>query len=164
MMRRTGFKIALEKWREGSGRPNPLFVRTRPEPSPPAKPLTRPVVLARISDTPIIVPKGVMARKGKRAPTVEERRWLDAIVDHGCVACWLDGHESRPTAVHHILRGGHRIGHLFTLPLCEPGHHQGGQPLGLISRHPDKTIFEAHYGTETYLLNYLQRKLGFTIT
>ena len=128
------------------------------------RPLEKPVNYARISANVQANHKEVKARKGKRAPTVAEREWMDAIVEFGCVACWLDGHESRPPCVHHILRGGHRIGHLFTLPLCDPGHHQGGQPLGLISRHPDKTIFEARYGTEMYLLNYLQQKLGFAIT
>lgn len=135
-----------------------------PPPPAPLRPLQRPVVLARISTQAQARPKEIKARKGKRAPTVAERAWMDAIVEFGCVACWIDGHASRPACVHHILRGGHRLGHLFTLPLCDPGHHQGGKPLGMISRHPDKTIFEAHYGTEIYLLNYLQRKLGFAIT
>jgi hypothetical protein len=108
------------------------------------------------------VPKGVTAKPGKRAPTVEEKRWMDAIVRFGCVACYLDGMESQPmrTAVHHILRGGQRIGHLFTLPLCDPGHHQNGQQYGLISRHPHKARFEAKYGAEIELLAMLKVKLG----
>lgn len=106
-------------------------------------------------------PKAVKARSGKRTPTKEEKRWMDAIVDHGCIACRLDGHEPRPTAVHHILRGGVRMGHLFSLPLCDPGHHQGGQPLSLISRHPDKAAFEERYGTEMELLAQLKVELGF---
>jgi hypothetical protein len=105
----------------------------------------------------------VKAKPGKRAPTVEEKRWMDAIVEYGCVACRADGYPNgnsaawvsvRP-AVHHILRGGQRIGHRFTLPLCDPGHHQGGQQLGMTSRHPWKARFEAQYGTEDFLLRKL---------
>lgn len=94
----------------------------------------------------------VRARPGKRTPTAEEQWWMDEIVEYGCIACRRDGIFSPRPAVHHILRGGQRIGHRFTLPLCDPGHHQGGQPLGLISRHPWKARFEAVYGPELTLL------------
>jgi hypothetical protein len=113
------------------------------------------------NDAVVAVPKSIKAKPGKRAPTVEEKRWMDAIVEHGCIACVLDGHSPRPTAVHHILRGGRRIGHLFTLPLCDPGHHQNGDSLGLVSRHPNKARFEAKYGKEMDLLAALKVKLGF---
>jgi hypothetical protein len=85
---------------------------------------------------------------------------MDAIVEHGCVACRADGVAPRATAVHHLIRGGHRIGHLFTLPLCDPGHHQGGAQLGLVSRHPWKARFEQRYGTELELLAKLKQELG----
>lgn len=94
----------------------------------------------------------VRAKPGKRAPTVGEARWMSAIVTYGCIACHIDGVGYRAPAVHHILRGGQRIGHRFSLPLCDPGHHQNGQQLGLISRHPWKAQFEAVYGTELTLL------------
>ena len=106
-------------------------------------------------------PKAQRAKPGKRPPTKEEARWMSAIVDHGCIACQLDGHEPRPTAVHHIKRGGLRIGHLFSLPLCDPGHHQNGQPLGLVSVHPFKARFEQIYSTELELLALLKVRLGF---
>jgi hypothetical protein len=115
------------------------------------------------------VPKGIEAKPGKRKPTATEARWMAAIVDYGCVACRMDGllvrgadgvYEAQRPAVHHILRGGRRIGHLFTLPLCDPGHHQNGAELGLISRHPYKARFEARYGTEFELLAKLKTELG----
>lgn len=109
----------------------------------------------------MLFPKGPRHKPGKRKPNAVEKRWMDAIVKHGCIACIKDGHEHRPTTVHHILRGGVRMGHLFSLPLCDPGHHQDGKPLGLISRHPDKAAFEARYGTEWELLAELKVKLGF---
>lgn len=112
---------------------------------------------ALITDLVLASPKGEKARPGKRTPTVAESRWMDFIVGYGCIACRLDGMGYRPPAVHHILRGGVRMGHLFTLPLCDPGHHQGGQALGLISRHPWKQQFEQRYGTEQALLEILQK-------
>lgn len=103
--------------------------------------------------------ESVKSKPGKRAPTAEEKKWMDAIVQHGCICCFLDGNPPRPTAVHHILRGGQRIGHMYTLPLCDPGHHQNGQQLGLISRHPWKARFEAKYGTELELLTLVSSRI-----
>lgn len=83
---------------------------------------------------------------------------MDFIVSYGCIACRLDGMGHRPPAVHHILRGGVRMGHLHTLPLCDPGHHQCGQQFGMLSRHPEKARFEQHYGTESELLEILRKE------
>ena len=102
------------------------------------------------------VPKADKAKPGKAAPTAEERAWLDWIVGYGCVACRIDGFGVVPPAVHHILRGGLRMGHLYSLPLCDPGHHQNGQARGLVSRHPWKAQFEQRYGSESFLLEMLR--------
>lgn len=106
------------------------------------------------------VPKDEKAKPGKGAPTAKEREWLDAIVRFGCIACWLDGLGHRTPAVHHILRGGRRMGHLHSIGLCDPGHHQNGAALGMVSRHPWKTRFEAKYGTELELLARLRAEIG----
>lgn len=139
----------------GKGFRRPVYT---PPPAPPARPLLRKPDYS-VSTAIVTAPKEIAARPGKRPPTVAERAWMDSLVEFGCVACWLDGMPSRPCAVHHILRGGRRIGHLHTIGLCDPGHHQGGEPLGLISRHPYKARFEAKYGTEAELLALLQREL-----
>jgi hypothetical protein len=115
------------------------------------------------------IPKPEKARPGKRTPTVEERAWMDFITSVGCIACLLDGHPGVPGAVHHILRGGRRIGHLHTINLCQPGHHMDGQQRGMVSRHPFKARFEARYGTEAELLARMQamrakRSSGIVIT
>lgn len=102
------------------------------------------------------IEKGPKAKPGKRAPNKREAAWLGKVVQVGCIACFIDGNPSRPTAVHHMLRGGVRLGHLFSFGLCDPGHHQGGQPFGLISRHPTKARFEEHYGPESHLLAIAQ--------
>lgn len=101
-------------------------------------------------------------KPGKGTPTKEEARWMSDIVEHGCICCILDGNPPRPAAVHHILSGGRRKGHLYTLPLCDPGHHQNGQSLGMVSRHPDKARFEAQYGTELELLEVVQARINHT--
>lgn len=138
----------------GNGFKRPEWVR--PPPSKPS-PVARGVVVM-CTGIGVPCPRGEKAKPGKCTPTVAERRWMDFIVSFGCIACRLDGCLSpRPACVHHILRGGVRMGHLFTLPLCDPGHHQGGQPLGLISRHPWKARFELQYGTEMYMLEILQK-------
>jgi hypothetical protein len=114
------------------------------------------VVYARIGEVVVTVPKGIKAKPGKRAPTAEERAWMDWIVNFGCIACRIDGTGYVAPCVHHILRGGQRMGHLFTLPLCS-GHHQDGTGMpGLIARHPYKTRFEARYGGELVLLEMLR--------
>lgn len=101
-------------------------------------------------------------RPGKRAPTVLERQWMARITAFGCIACYLDGNPGRRGAVHHLLRGGRRIGHLHSICLCDPGHHQGGQPQGMVSRHPWKQRFEARYGTEAVLLERTKALIGWT--
>lgn len=106
-------------------------------------------------------PKGAKARPGKRSQTREEERWIGAALRYGCVACIADGHASREPAYHHILRGGIRLGHLFGFGLCDPGHHQNGEHIGLISRHPNKAAFEAQYGKELDILAQLKVELGF---
>jgi hypothetical protein len=112
--------------------------------------------------TTAAAPKGEKAKPGKRTPTVAEREWMDKIVAYGCVACRMDGRGIVAPCVHHILRGGRRMGHLFTLPLC-PGHHQDGTGLpGLIARHPYKARFEQRYGSEESLLARLRAEIGTT--
>lgn len=85
--------------------------------------------------------------------TVAERVWMDRITQIGCIVCWLQGYPKTPGAVHHLLRGGRRIGHLDTICLCDPGHHQNAPAgSGKISRHPNKARFEEAYGPEERLL------------
>jgi hypothetical protein len=147
-LRRTaGFKSKLPE------RP-PREERARP----PLRPIRVPVPAAPVFNPQ---PKGIEARPGKRPPTALEARWMDAIVRYGCIACRRDGHAPRQTAVHHILRGGVRLGHRYTLPLCDPGHHQNGGEDGLVSRHPYKARFEERYGAEMALLAELVAELGF---
>lgn len=58
-------------------------------------------------------------------PTKYEQERIDALLRLGCPAC---AHLGIPNAtdieVHHLLDGGVRLGHWFTLGLCT-GHHRG---------------------------------------
>lgn len=86
------------------------------------------------------------------SPTAEETRWMQDIAALGCVVCYLQGHPGTPGVVHHILRGSVRMGHMFTICLCDPGHHQNGDGVLKISRHPWRTRFVRTYGSEMLLL------------
>ena len=86
-------------------------------------------------------------------PTKEERAWMGAISRLGCIVCRIQGRGYVPAAVHHLLSGDRRKGHRWTIPLCDPGHHQNA-PMGSgeVSRHPNRAEFERRYGTELELL------------
>lgn len=87
-------------------------------------------------------------KHGKVPATVEEKRWMANVAAFGCIVCHLQGRGYVPCAVHHIVEGGRRVGHLFTIGLCDPGHHQNTPDRSEISRHPNKARFVAAYGTE----------------
>ncbi len=61
-------------------------------------------------------------------PTKAEAAWLDAVKRTGCICCWLRGYGHDPDGpaveAHHLLSGGIRRGHLFTVGLCA-WHHRG---------------------------------------
>jgi hypothetical protein len=100
-----------------------------------------------------------------KTPTKAEKAWMDAIVQLGCIVCRNQGYGYVPPAVHHIVSGSRRLGHMFTLPLCDPGHHQNApKGSGEVSRHPNKAQFEAKYGTEMELLAQCQKLLGVEVT
>lgn len=144
-MKRTGFK-------------RPEYPR---KPRPALVPLAEPsrAVMRRADGNArmVVMPKSEPAKPGKRAPTKDERLWMDAITALGCIACRIDGHPGTPGAVHHLLRGGRRMGHMHTICLCDPGHHQNGDQFGKISRHPWKARFEEKYGMEQELLAMTMR-------
>ena len=93
-------------------------------------------------------------------PDKREREWCDAITQLGCICCRIEGFGFVQAAVHHILKGGKRVGHLATLPLC-PSHHQHApKGSGQVARHEGKTRFEAQYGHEADLLDMCQRLIN----
>lgn len=94
-------------------------------------------------------------KSGKVPPNAAERAWMDFVASFGCVVCWREHGVKTPCAVHHIIEGGRRKGHMFTIGLCDPGHHQNSPTDMKISRHPWRARFEAAYGTEEELHQYM---------
>jgi hypothetical protein len=58
-----------------------------------------------------------------------------------------------PVEAHHICVGGRRLGHLFTLPLCQ-SCHEGAFSIG-----NSKKQFIAKHGTELELLEKVNKRL-----
>lgn len=83
---------------------------------------------------------------------VIEKAWLDAITQLGCIVCQVEGHGFSPAEPHHLLSGGRRRGHLFTIPLCPPHHRFGMNDKMATSRDQSRRRFEKRYGTEESLL------------
>ena len=93
--------------------------------------------------------------------TKAEKAWMDAVASLGCIVCRMNGMGYVPCAIHHLLSGGRRMGHLFTIGLCDPGHHKGApSDSGQVSRHPNKRAFERQYGTEADLLERTRRRVA----
>lgn len=79
-----------------------------------------------------------------------EQFHLDAIHEMQC--CVASEDCSPGTQAHHVTRGGKRIDHFHTLPLCE-NHHSPQSPLPLGEAvHKGKKLFEKKYGSQFELL------------
>lgn len=98
------------------------------------------------------------------APTKAERIRMAAIVERGCVACLTEHDESlNPVEVHHLLDGGVRRGHRFTVALCRY-HHRGIPPDPLNQREAENFLgpnlyhdgkgFHARFGDDDELLAF----------
>jgi len=93
-----------------------------------------------------------------RTPTKDERAWLDAISDLGCIVCILFNYCWSPASPHHIDGKTKPGAHRRTIPLCGRHHQIPGE--GYISRHGHgRSLFEAEYGTEDHLLEQTERIL-----
>jgi len=94
--------------------------------------------------------------------TKVEEVWMSRIVEFGCIVCHVHfDAPSTPAMVHHILsKSQKRMGHLFTLPLCDGHHHVPQKNSGKIRRHPTKKAFVEAYGEELDLLDVLQREIS----
>lgn len=86
-----------------------------------------------------------------RAPTAEERAWMDEIVQLGCIVCRVHLEELSPAEVHHLSGKTASGAHLNSIPLCWAHHRSGYDTPACTSRHPFKARFELRYGLETDL-------------
>lgn len=108
---------------------------------------------------PAIYKRSTLKAK-KIPPTAAERRWMAQVAKLGCIVCLRQGRGYVPCAVHHIVEGGRRLGHMHTIGLCDPGHHQKSPDPAQPSRHPDRARFTAAFGSEYELLEYTRELLA----
>lgn len=99
--------------------------------------------------------------------TRAERERIERISRLGCVACAKLDIVNVGTDIHHILDGGIRMGHGFTICLC-PGHHRGvwgPEQIEIIpvekriSISDGRPLFYAVYGSEQELWQRVQLRL-----
>lgn len=93
--------------------------------------------------------------------TKADRLRFEKLHGIGCIACRHNGTLHFPAEIHHLLSGGRRRGHQFSLPLCV-WHHRGVVPDGLTSmvmtldHGPSlargSKAFHIHYGSDNELL------------
>ena len=79
------------------------------------------------------------------SPTKDEARRMQRLPYIGCVAC-MQKKMSVLCQVQHLLSGGRRRGHRYTVALC-PWHHQGIPPGPLTMKQAEKLFgpsFELH--------------------
>jgi hypothetical protein len=81
-----------------------------------------------------------------------ERDWMDKICALGCIICRLFHNIFSPAEPHHMLSGGRKLGHLFTIPLCPLHHRSGRNDAEVVSRDQNQRRFEKRYGKESDLL------------
>lgn len=84
--------------------------------------------------------------------TAAERKRMRKLVEIGCIVCLTQSRGYVPPEIHHIVSGGRRIGHIYTIPLCTHHHKQCPANSGEVGRHQNKAEFEILYGSEAELL------------
>jgi hypothetical protein len=102
-----------------------------------------------------------------RKPTKYEADRIDAMLRLGCVACAFIDLPVPFAEVHHILDGGRRMGHWFTIPLC-PGHHRDVwspeqleviEAMDRVSISDSRNTFMEVYPSERAMWNRVQSRL-----
>lgn len=80
---------------------------------------------------------------------------MDGLVEIGCVACWIEIRDHVACEVHHVLEGGKRMGHRYTVGLC-PWHHRGIPHEGLTAESTSLALnlrsFRVRYGDDLHLV------------
>jgi hypothetical protein len=92
--------------------------------------------------------------KNMPKPTKAEQTRINLIMSMSCCVCALHGDVSkRALECHHIVRGGKRLGHWYTLQICR-GHHRGiwdersPQPAQISIADGSKAFRAAHGGLD----------------
>lgn len=89
--------------------------------------------------------RSAMKATSKRKPaTKQERAYMSAQAEAGCILCRYLGYGDTPAEIHHLRDGmgaGQRNSNLLTIPLC-PEHHRGDTGYHGLGRR----AFEREYG------------------
>jgi hypothetical protein len=95
--------------------------------------------------------------------TADERRYVTAALEHGCIVCKLHHGAVTPAEWHHVTAGGRRLGHQQGFALC-PMHHRGvNLAPGEVPRHSPnggqggRNAFERKYQPEAVLVQITQQ-------
>jgi len=99
---------------------------------------------------------GFYKLKGRHT-TKEDKLWMNALADLGCIVCKNEGHGFSPAAIHHIDGKTKEGAHLKTIPLCGQHHQMGGYGIAL---HAGRKKWESLYGTQQELLIQVQNLIA----
>ena len=91
-----------------------------------------------------------------RAPTSDEKKWMDFICEYGCIVCRNEYGVFSPASPHHMDGKTKPDAHFLTIPLCFNHHQSGRNDEECVARHPYKKAFEIKYGSERTLLKQMQ--------
>ncbi len=95
--------------------------------------------------------------------TKADRERFEKLQRLGCVCCRKAGSGYRAPDIHHVLSGGRRMGHQYTLPLCPDHHRWPGHKNGAVvgpSLADGSKKFEAYWGTQLELLAEVNALIG----
>jgi len=105
----------------------------------------------------------------RKPPTKQEALRMSQLKDMGCIVTRLSFGAFAGADIHHLTKGGRRLGHMQTIPLC-PWFHRAVPNIGLTpdamrelygpSMAEGKRAFENAFGTEEYLLEETNKWLG----
>lgn len=103
----------------------------------------------------------MIAYRGMPKATPEEFAHMDRVRELGCMACAIKGDFAKKKIdVHHLKRGGKRVGHMYVIPLCN-AHHQGNRGSTEPAVHKGMKAFRAAFGYDDWgLWQKLQVMLG----
>lgn len=99
-------------------------------------------------------------------PTKDQEARLIAIKEDGCLCCWIDGNGRVPPDIHHLKRGNIRTGHSATIGLCLWHHRAVPADCAYFAVEPGPSLangsrtFHAHYGSDDYLLDEQNKRIG----
>lgn len=111
--------------------------------------------------------------KSLPAATADEARRMDKARERGCICCLIRLGVQTPPEIHHLLIGGRRAGHRYTVALCS-WHHRAAPLYGESKAHARALYgpslaegskpFHDAFESDDSLLRYQDRLIGWPVT